>query len=263
MSNESFKDFLSKFSFRPEMAGFIGIEREHFLISGPNNLSCGVYTPRAQAFLETIRSKRWTYELSACQVESRTNPQKDISAIKLEILENENLAHRAVMEMFTVDLVNHEVANKRLFLFFDVYPDPRYLEIVSNISKKKLDAACRVAGTHIHIGSRDINHAIAINNALMPRFEKLCAMGDHSSGERLRLYKVMAENWQPTVYQNPEHFFEVANAEGFAYNPRNCWKLVRISIHGTVELRMFGTTDNIDEILEWVSFVKFITKEAM
>ena len=66
----------------------------------------------------------------------------------------------------------------------------------------------------------------------------------------------MADNYQPTAYESSEHLFEIARAEGFTDNPRNCWKLIRISIHGTVELRMFGVTDNLDEILEWVSFVK-------
>ena len=251
--------FLSRFSFRPELRGFVGIEREHFLVYGAG-LASGMYAPLAKSFLEAIDDRRWTYELSAYQVESRTSPQIDLSAAKLEMLENENWGSQAALSL-GLRLVNREVASHLFPL--EVYPDPRYLEISSNISPEKLDAACRVTGTHIHIGAKDMNQAIAINNILISHLERFCLLGDHSNGERIRLYKIMAENWQPGLYQNPEHLFEIARAEGFTENPRNCWKLIRISIHGTVELRMFGSTDNVDEILEWVSIVRSVIQEAL
>ncbi len=258
-TNGGLADFLSKFNFTPELAGFIGTEREQFLLVR-GGLDGGQYSARAQNFLSTINNSRWTYELSACQIESRTNPQKDLSAIKLEILENENCGNQTANKL-DLHLANIEVASRNMP--FTVFPEPRYLEIAKTISQDRLEAACRVAGTHIHLGIRDINHAISVNNLLVSHIDTLCNLGDHSNGERLRLYRTMAENWQPMTYESPEHIFEVAQAEGFADNPRNCWKLIRISIHGTVELRMFGSTDNIDEILEWVSFVKFITKGAL
>jgi len=250
--------FLSKFMFKPELESFVGIEREHFLVYG-GGLASGMYAPHSKKFLEAVNDARWTYELSAYQVESRINPQIDLSAIKLEMLENENLGNQVACDL-GLKLVNREVAAHLHPL--EVYPDPRYLEIAKNISPEKLDAACRVTGTHIHLGVRNIDHAIAVNNILISHLDKLCALGDHSSGERLRLYKLMAENWEPIAYQNQEHLFEVARSEGFIENPRNCWKLIRISIHGTVELRMFGSTDSVDEILEWVSVVKSITRKV-
>ena len=249
-------DFLSKFNFTPELAGFIGTEREQFLLVG-GGLDGGQYSARAQDFLSMVNSSRWTCELSACQVESRINPQKDLSAIKLEILENENAGNQ-VAHKLGLRLANLEVVSRNMP--FNVYPDPRYLEIAKTISQERLEAACRVAGTHIHLGIRDINHAIFVNNLLVTHTDTLCGLGDHSRGERLRLYKVMAKNWQPMIYESPEHLFEVAQADGFVDNPRNCWKLIRISIHGTVELRMLGSTENTDEILEWVSFIKSITR---
>ncbi|KKT81996.1 MAG: hypothetical protein A3B99_02065 [Candidatus Yanofskybacteria bacterium RIFCSPHIGHO2_02_FULL_44_12b] len=246
------KEFLSKFRFKPELAGFVGIEREHFLVHA-GGLAGGVHSPSAKRFLEAINDPRWTYELSAYQVESRTVPSMDLSAMRLGLLENENLGNRTATGL-GLRLVNEEVAP---FLSpLEVYPDPRYLKIAKTISPEKLDAASRVTGTHIHIGVGNIEKAIALNNVLIPRLNELCAMGDHSDGERLRLYRLMADNYQPTAYESSEHLFEIARAEGFTDNPRNCWKLIRISIHGTVELRMFGVTDNLDEILEWVSFVK-------
>jgi len=253
------KEFLSKFDFRPEWAGFIGIEREHFLIHA-SGLAGGCYAPQAKRFLDAIKDPRWTYELSAYQVESRVGPQRDLSALKLEMLENENNGNQVAGQL-GLALVNEEVA-EHLFPL-EVYPDPRYLEIAARISKGKLSAASRVTGTHIHIGTRDIDQAIAVNNRLYGYLDSFCFVGDHSHGERLRLYRTMAESWAPRMYFDSKHFFEVARTEGFTDNPRNCWNLIRISIHGTVELRMFGSTDNIDEILDWVSFVKKATEEVL
>lgn len=253
--NGDIATFLNKFCFRPELAGCIGIEREQFLISSEDGRS----VPRAAEFLDTIKDPQWTYELSACQVESRTRPRSELSAIEHELLVNENRG-QATAERLNLRLVSREVGDADMPL--EAYPDPRYAGIVSTISKERLSAACRVTGTHVHIGARDLLHAFALHNAILPHFDRLCRMGDHSEGERLRLYKAMAVNWEPVAYRGPEHLFEIAKAEGFADNPRDCWKLMRISIHGTVELRMFGSADRIQEILEWIQFLKTIIREV-
>ena len=255
-TSDNLTDFLSKFSFRPEMAGFFGTEREHFLISSSDRS----YAPKSKKFLETIRNNMWTYELSACQVESRTQPQIDLKAIEAGLLANKNMGDKVAIKL-GLELLNQEVADVNMPL--DVYPDQRYLEIAEHISEEQLRAACQVAGTHIHIGANNIDQAITINNLLVPNLNTLCDMGDHSNGARLRLYRTMAKNWQPTIYQNPEHLFEISQKENFTDNPRNCWKLIRISIHGTVELRMFGATNDINEILGWISFVKSVLKKVM
>lgn len=41
---------------------------------------------------------------------------------------------------------------------------------------------------------------------------------------------------------------------------RNCWYLIRISIQGTVELRMFDVTEDIEEIISWVSVLQLILR---
>ncbi len=250
--NESFSTFLKKFHFRDDYFGYVGIEREHFLVDGH-----GREIPRSPDFLDRIRDPRWTYELSACQVESRTTPKRDMSAIKLELLENTNNAWRCAREL-GFSLINREVGNSDMPLV--VYPEPRYLAIAGVISEDRLRAACRVTGTHIHIGVSNINRAIVAHNMLLPYFEELCDVGDHSRGERLRLYKEMATQWKPIRYRSLKHFFSVAQEQGFAENPKNCWHLMRISVHGTIELRMFGVTDHVDEIVLWVSRIQKILK---
>ncbi|MBI5153190.1 MAG: hypothetical protein HZA36_01895 [Parcubacteria group bacterium] len=252
MSEIALSEFLGKFDFRDELTGYVGIEREHFLVDRH-----GVLVPRSKLFLETMDDERWTYELSACQVEDRTRPQKEIGAIKLELLENDNNAVMCARKL-GIRVINREVQDVDMPL--DVYPDPRYLEIVRNIERERLSAACRVTGTHIHIGVSDMMSAIATYNVLLPYLEELCELGDHSDGERLRLYKTMATSWKPERYKNVHDFLRVAKLRGFAENPRNCWDLIRISRHGTIELRMFGVTEHTDEVLMWVSRIKKILK---
>jgi len=250
MSKIALSEFLGKFNFRDELTGYVGIEREHFLVD-----CYGVLVPRSKDFLDTMDDPRWTYELSACQVEDRTNPQRELGAIKLELLDNDNNA-KLCAEKLEMCVVNKEVQDIDMPL--EVYPDPRYLEIVRNIEVERLRSACRVAGTHIHVGVSDMMTAIATYNVLLPHLEELCELGDHSDGERLRLYKTMATFWKPERYENVHEFFKVAMVRGFVENPRNCWDLIRISRHGTIELRMFGVTDHVDEILMWVSRIKKI-----
>ncbi|MBI5420859.1 MAG: hypothetical protein HZA35_00925 [Parcubacteria group bacterium] len=250
MTETTLPEFLGKFDFRDELTGYVGIEREHFLVDRH-----GILVPRSKDFLDAINDPRWTYELSACQVEDRTNPQREIGAIKLELLENDNNA-KLCAEKLGICVINKEVQDKDMPL--EVYPDPRYLEIVRNIDRERLCSACRVTGTHIHIGVSDMMSAIATYNLLLPYLEELCELGDHSDGERLRLYKTMATFWKPERYRNVHELFKVATLRGFADNPRNCWDLIRISRHGTIELRMFGVTDHVDEVLMWVSRIKKI-----
>ena len=246
--NWEMKEFLSRFKFKRNKSGFIGVERECFLVFPDGNLA-----PKSEEFLLSLDDKRWTYELSACQVESRTKPHKDLSSLKLELLENDNAGQNNAKKLGLV-LIHQEIGDENMPL--NVYPDSRYIKIVETISRDRLVSACRVAGTHLHIGVKNIRRAIEIYNLLVAHLNKLCDLGDHSNGERLRLYKTMAINWNPVVYDNEKHFFEIAKKQGFVDNPRNCWHLIRISIHGTVELRMFGATDKIDEIIYWTSFVK-------
>lgn len=254
MKQTELADFLARFKFVESMSDYVGIEREHFLVS-----QTGEIVPRSVEFLQRINDQRWTYELSACQVESRTKPQKDLSAMRLELLENTNNGKKAA-EKLGLHLMNREVGDANMPL--DVYPNPRYLEIVRTLPRERLEAACRVTGTHLHLGVKNMDHALRVYNSLIPHLETLCRLGNHSNGERLRLYKTMAAKWRPVVYENVECFFDIALEDGFSENPRNCWQLIRISIHGTIELRMFGVTDHTDEILWWISQVKSMTKEV-
>lgn len=245
--------FLSRFAFRPQLAGCLGVEREFFLTD-----ATGRPVPGSSAFLEAIDDPAWTYELSACQVEHRTKPHRSLLKLSEDLRRGQREGER-VARALGHQLMALEVAPADMPL--DVYPDARYLKIVQSLPRETLAAACRVTGVHVHVGVRDMRKAVETSNMLRAELETLAALGDHSGGERLRLYKTMAPTWQPPPYESPEHFERHAIEQGFADNPRNCWHLVRISRHGTVEVRVFGMSGDPEEIIGWCMKIREIIKE--
>jgi gamma-glutamyl:cysteine ligase YbdK (ATP-grasp superfamily) len=242
--------FSAKFPFQDGLRGYIGIERERFLLS-PD----GTYAPRSQEFLGLVRDPAWTYELSACQVEDRTSPCYEETDILRCLRENDGRGEDVVRAL-GLRVVATEVGPADMPM--DVYPDPRYLQIVQHMSPARLAAACRVIGTHIHVGVASWKHAFSVYHALASHLDELACLGDHSQGERIRLYREVAPAWQPPYYENLAHFFETARAEGFSENPRDCWHMVRITGHGTVECRMFGAAQCPEEVLGWVARIRAI-----
>lgn len=147
----------------------------------------------------------------------------------------------------------------------DVYPDPtgRYQRITKDMPRKILRAACRVIGTHVHVGMRDHEMALRVYNYAIRHLAELCEMGNGSFGERLAIYKQMAPDYEPKPYASWEEYYNTALEKGFAEDPRKCWTLIRISVHGTIEFRMFGATDSIDRIVSWATRCHQICQEAM
>lgn len=236
--------FLNQFRFSPELRGHLGVEREFFL-HGPD----GRPVPESPQFLTTAADPTWTYELSACQVEHRTPPCADLRALQEAIRAGQRRGEVVARGMDRT-LAVREVGPIDMPL--DVYPhDPRYATITATLPIEVLRAACQVTGTHVHIGTASLTEAIEVHNRLVPRLDEFLAIGDHSNGERRRLYTTMAKNWSPPVYESVDHFSAVATEQGFAANPRDCWHFIRISRYGTVEVRAFGMTPNIEETVEW------------
>lgn len=244
--------FFSQFDFRPDMRGAVGIEREYFLAHKDGGLA-----PDAADFLAVVDDEAWTYELSACQVEHRTRPHFADDLLRQNLQGGQEQGEREAA-LIGRKLVVHEVGPIDMPL--DVFPTDRYLAIAAAIPLETLRAACRVTGTHLHFGAKSLDEAIEWHNRVRTHIGRLAELADHSSGERIRLYKMMAKNWEPPQYDSAEHFYEIARSQGFADNPRNCWHIVRISRHGTVELRMFGMTGDADEILGWVAQVRQLLK---
>jgi gamma-glutamyl:cysteine ligase YbdK (ATP-grasp superfamily) len=250
-----FDRFMGKFRWKKGMGGYVGVEREFFVKSLE-----GCYMPRSPAFLKAVVDSKWTYELSCCQVEARTVPHKYSVGLRRDLNTMQD-AGRRVAQTLGLLLVSQEVGSKDMPL--DVYPETRPKEIASRLTREQLQAACRITSTHIHIGARDIEHALRMYNALCIHVEELSMIGDHSDGERLRLYRIVAPNCLPPHFENAEHLFETARTRGFAKNPRDCWNLLRVSTHGTVEIRTFGATESVEEIINWVQVIQNILGEEL
>lgn len=246
MSLDAFK---KKFLFNPKRAFRVGIERECFIAEG------GRIVPRAPEVLASakdvlgLEDVEFGYELSACQVESRVGPCS-VGQLSDRLYERQDQL-KALLSLQGLSDVHTEVGPEDMPL--DVYPDPtgRYQEITKSMSREVLLAACRIIGTHVHVGMRDHEMALRVYNRVCRHWSELCDLGDGSSGERFAIYKQMAPYFEPTPYRDWSHYHEVAVAKGFENDPRKCWTLIRISVHGTIEFRMFGATDSVDRIVAW------------
>lgn len=239
-----FTEFLARFDFKPEGSRLIGIEREALLTVN------GFITPVAEKVLQKLGNHgRFGYELSACQLEDRVGPT-DLMHLIDELSANEADIEKAEQELGFQRFV-YEVGPDDMPL--DVYPDPtgRYQRITKDMPHETLLAACRVIGTHIHIGMPDHATAIGVYNKVAPHWEELCWMGDGSCGKRLEIYKRMAPDFLPPHYPSWESFYEEALQKGFDSDPRKCWHFIRLSVHGTIEFRMFGTTRELTRIATW------------
>lgn len=236
--------FKARFNFQPEGSLLVGVERECFLTRDDR------IAPIAHEVLEWLGiGPEFGFELSACQLEYRVGP------CTLEDLRGQlELRESAVQD------AERELGFGRLFtevgppdMPFDVYPDPsgRYARITETMPHEVLEAACRVIGTHVHIGMPSHEAALYVYNDVARWWEYLISLGDHSHGERMRLYRVMAQRFKPTTYTDWTSFYCAANEFGFEDDPRKCWTLIRISVHGTLEFRMFGATPDLNEIVSW------------
>ncbi|OIO51559.1 hypothetical protein COY93_00625 [Candidatus Uhrbacteria bacterium CG_4_10_14_0_8_um_filter_58_22] len=269
--------FLGRFGFRPEGAGRVGVEREFFLmgpaatITGEPNPGSSVVSadtacpvPWAERFLSAVSGgdgrgegpahRGWTHELSACQVEHRTDAH-DMSALTGLSALNNDLFGGLVLGSRTAEALGGSLEAMSVApegMTLEVFPDERHTRIAAALPRGMLEAACRVAGVHIHLGVADIESAIRLHDLLVGHLDELMRLGDLSGGQRMELYCRMAENWRPQRYGSTDRLFKTAVEQGFVDNPRDCYHLIRISVHGTVELRMFDATGNCDDIIGWV-----------
>jgi gamma-glutamyl:cysteine ligase YbdK (ATP-grasp superfamily) len=248
--------FAKRFRFNPAAARCVGIERECFLVRE------GAIVPISPQVLELLPDRdRFGYELSACQLEERIGPCS-LADIGFQFAKNDSLIQQSE-ERLDFSRLYTEVAPETMPL--DVFPDPtgRYQEITAKMPRQILLAACRVAAIHVHVGMP--NHAVALTvyNKVIKHLDRLCEMGDGSHGQRLAIYREMAPDYLPQLYENWESFYAEAKVKHFEDDPRRCWHLIRISVHGTIEFRMFGTTGNVKKIEEWAHACHALCEEAL
>lgn len=271
MTIEKFK---SLFKYDWDKVGYVGIERECFITDMDggivptaqkvlSGLERGIHTDeRSLSYWGIVRPEKgaFGYELSACQIESRVGPccLADLQP---------NLKYReeqlkAALHHYGLLALHTEVGPEDMPL--DIYPDPtgRYQKITKDMPRKILLAACRVIGTHVHIGMRDHDMALRVYNHVIRHYAEFCELGNGSFGDRLAIYRQMAPDFEPNPYASWDEYYQTAVAKSFAEDPRKCWTLIRISVHGTIEFRMFGATDSIGRIVKWATQCRDLCQAA-
>ncbi|MBI2448406.1 amidoligase family protein [Candidatus Microgenomates bacterium] len=267
------EEFMALYQFAPENTEKVGVEIECHLAEN------GQIAPIAHRILMGIKtiapelSDCFTYELSACQLEWRTPEACPIENLRRNILEVEGVIKEAEKKL-RFSRIFCPVAPEDMPL--DVYPDTRYLGITKDLPRQVLLAACRVAGVHIHIGMPSHAEAMAVYNKAVESFKYLCRLG--ATDQRISEYcraaigmnakmdifqKHMITKFFPPRYANWEEFYQRAVNERFDNDPRQLWDFIRISKHGTIEFRMFDTTEDIDEIVFWARVCYGICQQAL
>ena len=258
-NQDRFGRFMSQFKFDSSSGLLVGIEREMFLTDISGNI-----VPRAQEVLACLGESvgdRFGFELSACQLEERIGPCI-WQHLEDAIYHNERI----------ISLTEETLGIKRRFIEvapanmpLDIYPHPegRYQRLAATMPERVLSAACRVAGIHVHVGMPDHITALRVYNRVIKNCDKLCEMGDGSFGERLRLYSEVAPDYQPIAYRDWQDFYGYMLERGLDQEPRSLWTLIRLSVHGTIEFRTFGTTDNPHRLIYLASQCHKMCKQAM
>lgn len=250
MKTKEMELFFKQFKFDPSKTLFVGIEREAFASRN------GKILPIVPEVLPAINNLNpefqiFGYELSACQIEMKYGPYH-VSEVHDGLLKAEK-ERINFEEKFDFECIFSDTAGQEIPL--DIYPDPtgRYAKIASSLSRDVLHAACYVAGTHVHIGMPSAVDALRVYNNLCSHVDELTKMGDNSNGERISYYQLMSKETTPKSHTSMQSWFEDSVEKGYSNDPRKCWTLIRISIHGTIEFRMFGSTPDLDKINKWVN----------
>lgn len=268
--------FRKQYQFRPDRTLWLGVERECFLVDRR-----GDFAPRAADVVAHVHKKEWRraspdtaramrcvspqesvgYELSAVQLETRTPPHQygeTEDYLRLIDIHLRNNLHELGLRA-----TYNEVAPETMPL--DIYPDPtgRYQAITQAMPREMLLAACRIIGTHVHVGMPDHETALRVHNEVIEHCDVLSDLGDGSGGERLRIYGIVKPDNRPRPYASWEDFHEEAYRNGFEEDPRSNWRMIRLTKHGTLEFRVFGATERVDRICAWTQLCYLLCKKAL
>lgn len=232
MTNNKLSTFMSRFAFDPSRAWLVGMESECFITD-----RAGRIVPRAPDVLRELHAGKYaeyfSHELSACQVEFKTPPvypeqlEREIKRLQDHLFDT--LRSMGLRASFT------PVAPADMPL--DIYPSTRSQEIAAEMSPAQLLAACRITARHFHVGMPDHESALRIYNRVRRELTWLEEEGDRSAGARLRIYREATPDWNPPSLANWGELYSLALERGFEEEPRRWWAELRISRHGTLELR--------------------------
>lgn len=232
-----------------------GIERERFIMNVQGKIvpAIGKLLPLVHriANKQGLPESRFSFELFAGQIEDRTPPCPNLEAIKATLLANDGVLLEAARNLGLA--FNHsEFVDEEMVVAFEVNPfDERHQQIWASIPNDRRIAASVVAATHIHVSVTDEEAVRILNLCRKNVIDRLVSLGDHSCLKRINAYRTMAEtDGVPPVFASFSEVMEYIASKG---GEKNVWDLVRYKPSTkTMEFRMFGATQSIEEILGYV-----------
>lgn len=234
-------DFRAKFRFDPANRYCLGAEEEVWTVHPKRgflmSVAPAIFTPGYEARLPGLKP-----ELPAQQIEAVTPVCRTMAELKAALEKNDATLKRLARQHGFV--VNREPVPTKPFPI-EVFPTERYLRIKEKFGERLRGAY--VAGLHVHVGLGTPEEAVkAMNFARvhLPAFLAISARsprdvdGVHWRSYRYDRYREMAGAVAPPHLTDWAHFAEIAARCGFGDDPRMCWWALRVSPHGTVELRV-------------------------
>ncbi len=242
--------------FKDKLSSFIGVELEGVLSCPVSLRECACANKRMVNTLNDClalkgMSAQVSPEASAAQIEAKTSPLVTHKVVKeLGILIN--LTKDAIYNNFNLKWVLKPYASYNLDLYF--YPDePRYRTIFAGIDNELRRFVMSAMALHIHIGCKDKTAALRVYNMLAQDINNLIRI---DFGGRLEKYIKMIPCAIPKKYSSWQDFERDAKERGFQQNTSNNHSLIRITKHGTVELRMFNSSEDLERISKLIKYIE-------
>lgn len=232
-----------------------GIEHERFIMNSLGQIvpKIGTLLPRVHELAKNngLPERLFSYELFAGQIEDRTPPCRNLEAIKVALLANDGILLEAASNL-GLAFDHSEFVEEDMVVAFEVNPfDERHRRIWASIPNDRRIAASVVAAVHVHVSVADEEAVRILNLCRKDVIDSLVSIGDHSSLKRINAYRIMAAtDGVPPVFAS---FSEVMKYIASKGGEKNVWDLVRYKpTTKTVEFRMFGATQSVEEILKYV-----------
>lgn len=232
-----------------------GVERERFIVdySGQIVPRIGILLPRVHEIARDngLLESLFTYELFAGQIEDRTLPYGSLEELERAMILNDRIMSEAASQ-FGLAFECSEVVEASRITSLEVNPfDPRHKSIWQSAPLERRTAASIVAAVHVHMSVAEGEAVRLLNFCRRNVIDDLIDIGDHSNRRRINAYRAMAETeGVPPMFSSFAEVLKYIDAKG---GEKNVWDLVRYKRStGTIEFRMFGTTQNVQEALGYV-----------
>jgi len=231
----------------------IGVERERFIVKN------GIIVPMIGELLPVVKKKakeegidpnQFSYELESSQIEDRSKVCDSVADLRRSLLENDDILALAA-ELLELDYEFSEYVEASRFSELKVNSfNERHQILFEKLNNEMKMCAAQVAAIHVHFGvnRRDIVRCLNIQKE---KLEYLIKLGDHSNMLRMKSYLKISNN----VCFPPEFnsYDEVMNYISSKGGEKNVYDVIRYKPSTeTIELRMFGTTSDNEEVIKYV-----------